>query len=86
MWDHTRRVSIYFSIQHVSVSSLFRSILQSTTSIIVGPIIGLVYYWKLALVGIATMPFIVSSGYVRLVRKKQFHAPFYTSSDNIHSG
>ncbi|KDQ06798.1 hypothetical protein BOTBODRAFT_140755 [Botryobasidium botryosum FD-172 SS1] len=42
------------------------SIIQSTATIIGGTIIGLCFNWKLSLVAVACMPFIVSSGYIRL--------------------
>lgn len=32
-----------------------------------GPIIGLAFCWRLALVAIATMPLLVTTGYIRLV-------------------
>ncbi|KZP33057.1 P-loop containing nucleoside triphosphate hydrolase protein [Athelia psychrophila] len=42
------------------------SIIQSVSTIVVGMIIGLAYAPKLAAVAIATLPFVVGSGYVRL--------------------
>ncbi|KAI0060427.1 P-loop containing nucleoside triphosphate hydrolase protein [Artomyces pyxidatus] len=42
-------------------------IVQSTTTVIAGSIIGLIFYWKLALVAIATMPLLLSSGYIRML-------------------
>ncbi len=47
------------------------AIVQSGSTVIAGVIVGLVYGWKLALVGVATIPFVISSGYVRLVRLSQ---------------
>ncbi|KAH8114710.1 multidrug resistance protein 1 [Phellopilus nigrolimitatus] len=42
------------------------TIVQSVGTIISGAIIGLAFQWKLALVGIACMPLLVSAGYIRL--------------------
>ncbi|EJU03193.1 multidrug resistance protein 1 [Dacryopinax primogenitus] len=42
------------------------AIVQSVTTVIGGAIIGLCYGWKLALVGIACIPFVISAGYIRL--------------------
>jgi ATP-binding cassette subfamily B (MDR/TAP) protein 1 len=42
------------------------AICQAITTVIGGSIIGLVYGWKLALVGIACIPLVISAGYVRL--------------------
>ncbi|KIM26102.1 hypothetical protein M408DRAFT_25738, partial [Serendipita vermifera MAFF 305830] len=39
---------------------------QSSVTVIGGSVIGLCYGWKLALVGIACIPFVISAGYVRL--------------------
>ncbi|KIM25829.1 hypothetical protein M408DRAFT_73755, partial [Serendipita vermifera MAFF 305830] len=39
---------------------------QSCITVIGGSVIGLCYGWKLALVGIACIPFVISAGYVRL--------------------
>jgi ATP-binding cassette subfamily B (MDR/TAP) protein 1 len=41
-------------------------ILQSITTLIAGAILGLIFAWKLGLVGIACMPVVVSTGYIRL--------------------
>jgi hypothetical protein len=43
------------------------SIVQSISTVIAGSILGLVFVWKLALVGIACIPLLVSTGYIRLV-------------------
>lgn len=43
--------------------------MQSVATIITGAIIGLAFQWKLALVGIACMPVLVSAGYIRLVKQ-----------------
>ncbi|KLO15998.1 P-loop containing nucleoside triphosphate hydrolase protein [Schizopora paradoxa] len=42
------------------------AIVQSVGTIVSGAIIGLIFQWKLALVGIACMPLLVSAGYIRL--------------------
>ncbi|KAF8957257.1 multidrug resistance protein 1 [Flammula alnicola] len=42
------------------------AIIQSTSTLIAGCILGLVFIWKLALVGIACTPLLVSMGYIRL--------------------
>ncbi|CDZ97501.1 p-loop containing nucleoside triphosphate hydrolase protein [Phaffia rhodozyma] len=42
------------------------TIIQSIATIISGCIIGLIYGWKLALIGIACIPLIISAGYIRL--------------------
>ncbi|KAL5524544.1 hypothetical protein ACEPAF_9684 [Sanghuangporus sanghuang] len=42
------------------------AIVQSISTLIGGSIMGLIYQWKLALVGIACMPILVSAGYIRL--------------------
>ncbi|KZP01325.1 P-loop containing nucleoside triphosphate hydrolase protein [Calocera viscosa TUFC12733] len=42
------------------------AIVQSITTVIGGAIIGLCYGWKLGLVGIACIPFVISAGYIRL--------------------
>ncbi|KAJ7115594.1 P-loop containing nucleoside triphosphate hydrolase protein [Mycena crocata] len=41
-------------------------IVQSCATVVVGSIFGLVFVWKLGLVGIACTPFIISAGYVHL--------------------
>ncbi|KAH8078408.1 multidrug resistance protein 1 [Cristinia sonorae] len=42
------------------------AIVQSISTLTAGSIIGLIFAWKLGLVGIACTPFIVSAGYIRL--------------------
>ncbi|KAF8442930.1 P-loop containing nucleoside triphosphate hydrolase protein [Boletus edulis BED1] len=42
------------------------TIVQSLTTLIGGSIIGLVFAWKPALVGMACIPFLISTGYIRL--------------------
>lgn len=43
------------------------SIVQSLATVIGGSVVGLIYQWKLALVGIACMPILISAGFIRLV-------------------
>jgi ATP-binding cassette subfamily B (MDR/TAP) protein 1 len=43
------------------------AIVQSIATIITGSVLGLVFIWKLALVGIACTPVLISTGYIRLV-------------------
>ena len=54
------------------------SIVQSIATIISGSIIGLIFQWKLALVGIACIPLLISTGFIRLVY-------FFTSCWHIKS-
>jgi len=42
------------------------ALVQSIATIIGGSIVGLAFGWKLALVGMVTIPFVVSAGYIRL--------------------
>jgi len=42
------------------------TIIQSISTLITGSVIGLIFIWKLALVGIACMPLVISTGYIRL--------------------
>ncbi|KAI9573606.1 ste6-like protein [Boletus coccyginus] len=42
------------------------TIVQSMATLVGGSVIGLVYAWKPALVGMACIPFVISTGYVRL--------------------
>ncbi|KIM25827.1 hypothetical protein M408DRAFT_204802 [Serendipita vermifera MAFF 305830] len=42
------------------------AMLESSVTVIGGSVIGLCYGWKLALVGIVCIPFVISAGYVRL--------------------
>lgn len=42
------------------------AIVQACSTVVGGSIIGLCYGWKLALVGIACIPFVIGAGYVRL--------------------
>ncbi|KAF8149154.1 P-loop containing nucleoside triphosphate hydrolase protein [Crassisporium funariophilum] len=42
------------------------AIVQSISTVITGSVFGLVFIWKLALVGMACMPLLISTGYIRL--------------------
>ncbi|KAG2008663.1 multidrug resistance protein 1 [Coprinopsis cinerea AmutBmut pab1-1] len=42
------------------------AIVQSFATVIAGSVVGLAFIWKLALVAIACMPFLLSTGYIRL--------------------
>lgn len=42
------------------------AIIQSFATLIVGTILGLAFIWKIGLVGLACIPFLVSPGYIRL--------------------
>jgi hypothetical protein len=55
------------SNRHSLIKELRRSIVQSTATITTGCVVGLAFQWRLALVGIACLPFLVSAGYIRLV-------------------
>ncbi|KAF8833200.1 hypothetical protein BDN67DRAFT_1017833 [Paxillus ammoniavirescens] len=46
------------------------TIVQSTSTLIGGSAIGLAYAYKPALVGMACIPFLMSTGYIRLVRSR----------------
>jgi ATP-binding cassette subfamily B (MDR/TAP) protein 1 len=48
------------------LSQTLGTIIQSFATVVAGMIIGLIYGWKLALIGIACMPLIISAGYIRL--------------------
>lgn len=43
------------------------AIVQSIATLISGSILGLAFIWKVALVGIACTPLLISTGYIRLV-------------------
>ncbi|KIK49186.1 hypothetical protein CY34DRAFT_797578 [Suillus luteus UH-Slu-Lm8-n1] len=62
------------------------TIIQSITTILAGLIIGLVYAWKPALVGMACIPVLVSAGFIRLqvvVLKDQNNKSAHESSAQI---
>ncbi|KAM6494368.1 multidrug resistance protein 1 [Amanita muscaria] len=42
------------------------AIVQSCSTIITGAVLGLIFIWKVALVGIACIPAVISTGYIRL--------------------
>ncbi|KZP07050.1 P-loop containing nucleoside triphosphate hydrolase protein [Athelia psychrophila] len=42
------------------------AIVQSVAIVIAGSVLGLIFVWKLGLVGIACMPLVISAGYIRL--------------------
>ncbi|KAI0261288.1 P-loop containing nucleoside triphosphate hydrolase protein [Gloeopeniophorella convolvens] len=42
------------------------AILQSLATLVVGILLGLVFIWKIGLVGIGCLPFVLSTGYIRL--------------------
>ncbi|KZP07068.1 hypothetical protein FIBSPDRAFT_804345, partial [Athelia psychrophila] len=41
-------------------------IVQSVATVVAGSVLGLIFVWKLGLVGIACMPVLISAGYIRL--------------------
>lgn len=43
------------------------AIIRNLTTVIVGIVLGLVFIWKLGLVGLACAPLLVSTGFIRLV-------------------
>ncbi|KAG6377083.1 P-loop containing nucleoside triphosphate hydrolase protein [Boletus reticuloceps] len=62
------------------------TIVQSLTTLIGGSIIGLVFAWKPALVGMACIPFLISTGYIRLrvvVLKDQQNKRAHESSAHL---
>lgn len=62
------------------------AIVQAITTVIGGSIIGLCYGWKLALVGIACIPFVIGAGYVRLrvvVMKDQLNKKAHEDSAQL---
>ncbi|KAF8133779.1 ste6-like protein [Boletus edulis] len=62
------------------------TIVQSLTTLIGGSIIGLVYAWKPALVGMACIPLLISTGYIRLrvvVLKDQQNKRAHDSSAHL---
>lgn len=48
--------------------------MQALSTVVGGSVIGLIFVWKLALVAIACMPLLISTGYIRLVRPFFFGA------------
>lgn len=62
------------------------AIIQSASTLIVGVILGIVFAWKLGLVGLACIPLVVSAGYVRLhvvVLKDQKNKKAHESSAQL---
>lgn len=62
------------------------AIVQAIVTVIGGSIIGLVYGWKLALVGIACIPLVISAGYIRLrvvVMKDQTNRKTHEGSSQL---
>jgi len=62
------------------------AIIQSFATLVAGAILGLVFIWKLALVGIACTPLLVSMGYIRLrvvVMKDQANKKAHESSAQL---
>ncbi|KAG6857152.1 hypothetical protein H0H87_008722 [Tephrocybe sp. NHM501043] len=62
------------------------AIVQSIATLIAGAVIGLAFVWKLALVGIACTPVLVSTGYIRLrvvVLKDQANKKAHESSAQL---
>lgn len=48
------------------------AIVQSVAIVIAGTVLGLVFVWKLGLVGLACMPLVISAGYIRLVSNSHY--------------
>ena len=44
------------------------AIVESIATLISGTVLGLVFIWKVGIVGLACIPLLMSSGYIRLVR------------------
>jgi len=44
------------------------AIVQSIATLVAGSVLGLVFIWRVGLVGMACIPFLISPGYIRLVR------------------
>jgi ATP-binding cassette subfamily B (MDR/TAP) protein 1 len=66
--------------------STLGAMVQSFITVLGGSIIGLCYGWKLALVGIACMPFVISAGYIRLrvvVMKDQINKRTHADSAQL---
>ncbi|KAF8798991.1 multidrug resistance protein 1 [Phlegmacium glaucopus] len=62
------------------------AIVQSIACLIAGSVLGLAFVWKVALVGIACIPFLVSTGYIRLrvvVLKDQFNKKSHADSAQL---
>ncbi|EJD34498.1 hypothetical protein AURDEDRAFT_176471 [Auricularia subglabra TFB-10046 SS5] len=62
------------------------TIFSSCATLVVGSVIGLAYGWKLALVGIACVPYVLFGGYVRLrvvVLKDEINKKLYEQSAQV---
>ncbi|KAF9781642.1 P-loop containing nucleoside triphosphate hydrolase protein [Thelephora terrestris] len=62
------------------------AIVQSIATIVGGSVIGLVFAWKLSLVGIACYPLVISAGYIRLrvvILKDQTNQKAHASSAHL---
>lgn len=62
------------------------TIIQSIATLIVGSIIGLVYFWQVGLIAIACTPLLVSTGYIRLrvvVMKDQTNKKAHEASAHL---
>ncbi|KDQ62305.1 hypothetical protein JAAARDRAFT_54276 [Jaapia argillacea MUCL 33604] len=62
------------------------AIIQAISTLITGMILGLIFGWKLALVAIACIPFLVSAGYIRLrvvVLKDQINKKTHEASAQL---
>lgn len=58
-----------YCVVKLNVYLILFSIVQSIACLIAGSVLGLVFVWKLGLVAMACIPLVVSTGYIRLVRK-----------------
>ncbi|KAH6896470.1 P-loop containing nucleoside triphosphate hydrolase protein [Coprinopsis sp. MPI-PUGE-AT-0042] len=68
------------------LGTTFATIVQCISTIIIGSVIGLAFGWKLALVGIACTPILLSTGYIRLrlvVMKDETNKKAYESSAQL---
>jgi ATP-binding cassette, subfamily B (MDR/TAP), member 1 len=62
------------------------AIVQAAATVVIGSIVGLIYGWKLALVGIAIIPFVFVAGYIRLrvvLLKDEANKRFHEDSAQI---
>ncbi|KIL59283.1 hypothetical protein M378DRAFT_27062 [Amanita muscaria Koide BX008] len=62
------------------------AIVQSISTIITGTVLGLIFIWKVALVGVACMPAVLSTGFIRLrvvVLKDQTNKKAYKESAQL---
>lgn len=54
------------------------SIVQAIATVVSGSVLGLVFIWKLGLVGLACTPLVISTGYIRLVSNSPFWYKYIT--------